>query len=252
MKAITTGVLTICAALVCCLIGASVIWGVAVEAPTFGWAGALAGLAVAYNFGFRGTGWDRRVIAGIAGVFGLASIGSYVTYQDGKEAHARRVAKSEQEAKKHAEVIEQARLAREKADREEAERAEQKKREAAEMVALRKSNPDEYLTRLKAKDMTMWVEEAKVLRPKLYAAHLEQMKRQSESDEYARQMKSPKEYVSLDMTWSKGGFDSVMVANFTIKSTLQFQVRDISIRCTGFGNSGTQCGKELPRIERGR
>ena len=72
------------------------------------------------------------------------------------------------------------------------------------------------------------------------------MRKKAESDEYGRQMRSPKEYVTLDMTWSKGGFDSVMIANFTIKSTLQFQVRDISIRCAGFGNGGTQ----LTRIDR--
>lgn len=84
--------------------------------------------------------------------------------------------------------------------------------------------------------MTMWEEEAKVLRPKLYAAHMEEVRkkaeaearRKAESEEYARQRKSPKDYLTLEMTWTKGGFDTVMLANFTIKSTLQFGVRDIS------------------------
>ncbi len=46
-------------------------------------------------------------------------------------------------------------------------------------------------------------------------------------------------YLTLDFNWSKGGFDAVMIANFTIKSTLQFQVRDIEIACTTAGASGT-------------
>ena len=134
------------------------------------------------------------------------------------------------------------REAREKVTKAAAEQEEQRKREAAEMATLRKINPDEYLLRLKEKDMSSWLDEAKILRPKLFAAHQDEMRRQSELTEYTRQRKSPKDYLTLDFTWSAGGFGSVMVVNFTIKSTLQFPVRDILVRCIGTGNSGTEIG----------
>ena len=116
------------------------------------------------------------------------------------------------------------------------------KAEREELAQLRKSDVEKYLARLKGIDMSKWLDEAKLLSPKTYAAHQEEMRRQSEQSELARQRKWPKDYLTLDFTWTAGGFGAVMVANFTIKSTLQFPVRDIAVRCTGSGNSGTELG----------
>lgn len=39
--------------------------------------------------------------------------------------------------------------------------------------------------------------------------------------------------------WRKGGFKSVMIANFHFKNTGKRTAKDIKILCTGYGNSGT-------------
>lgn len=44
----------------------------------------------------------------------------------------------------------------------------------------------------------------------------------------------------LDYTWDKGGFDSVMEANFTITNGSQYTIKDITIECTHFAKSGTR------------
>lgn len=40
--------------------------------------------------------------------------------------------------------------------------------------------------------------------------------------------------------WRRGGFDTVALLSFTLKSTLSFPVRDVVIGCEGAGNSGTR------------
>lgn len=56
--------------------------------------------------------------------------------------------------------------------------------------------------------------------------------------------KPPKEIamqnVSVDMKWSKGGFDAVMLADLTITNKSIYPVKDIEIKCTHYANSGTQ------------
>jgi len=39
--------------------------------------------------------------------------------------------------------------------------------------------------------------------------------------------------------WYKGGFDTVMFADLTIKNNNDFDIKDITVTCTGAGNSGT-------------
>lgn len=212
-----------------------------------------AGLAVA-AFAAFGSYWtwrrDRRLplVGKWATAVCIFALFSFMFAQTGYWAIGDRLAKIETErAEKSAKAAtEKARIeqeVREKATLAAAEAEAKRKREADEMVALRKSNPDEYLSRLKDKDLATWETEAKALRPKLYAAHLEDLKRQKELAEYTQQRKSPKDYLTLDFTWSAGGFGAVMLANFTIKSTLQFPVKDVLIRCVGSGNSGTELGK---------
>jgi hypothetical protein len=47
-------------------------------------------------------------------------------------------------------------------------------------------------------------------------------------------------YVKLEkFSWSKGGFDNVMIANFSIKNTLPWSIKDITIQCTHSAPSGT-------------
>ena len=116
------------------------------------------------------------------------------------------------------------------------------KAEKEELASLRKTDVEGYLARLKGIDMSKWLDEAKTLSPKTYAAHQEEMRRQSAATELERQRKYPKDYLTLDFTWKAGGFGAVMVADFVVKSTLQFPVRDIAVRCVGSGNSGTELG----------
>lgn len=46
--------------------------------------------------------------------------------------------------------------------------------------------------------------------------------------------------VKVDMNWSTGGFDTVMLADFTITNRSACDVKDFKVRCTLFGNSGTR------------
>jgi hypothetical protein len=46
--------------------------------------------------------------------------------------------------------------------------------------------------------------------------------------------------ITLDVKWSKGGFDNVMLADFTILNPSAYAVKDLEVTCTHFANSGTQ------------
>ncbi len=46
--------------------------------------------------------------------------------------------------------------------------------------------------------------------------------------------------IKLDYSWRKGGFDSVMEANFTITNNSQYNVKDVEITCNHFAKSGTK------------
>jgi hypothetical protein len=151
--------------------------------------------------------------------------------------------------------LEQERLAVETAQRKEMERLEQARREEEQrqelarrdkevLENLKKTNVDQYLVFLKTKDMALWLQEAKTLRPKLYAAHVAEEQRQAEESqkriEISNQKDRPLDYLTLDTALSKGGFDTVLLATFTIKSTLSFPVHDIAVLCRVLGNSGTE------------
>lgn len=41
-------------------------------------------------------------------------------------------------------------------------------------------------------------------------------------------------------SWTKGGFGSVMIANFTVKNPTKYAVKDISVTCTHSAASGTE------------
>jgi hypothetical protein len=57
------------------------------------------------------------------------------------------------------------------------------------------------------------------------------------------QQKSPWKFVSIQKwSWTKGGFDTVMIADFAIKNELPWPVKDITIRCTYNAPSGSQLG----------
>lgn len=43
-------------------------------------------------------------------------------------------------------------------------------------------------------------------------------------------------------SWKKGGFDSIGLMSFTLKNGNDYRVKDISIVCTFYGNSGTELG----------
>src|SRR5436190_1406651 len=51
----------------------------------------------------------------------------------------------------------------------------------------------------------------------------------------------PKTRVSLKtFRWKKGGFDSVMIASFTIQNNNEYAVKDIDVGCRLLANSGTE------------
>lgn len=51
------------------------------------------------------------------------------------------------------------------------------------------------------------------------------------------------EKVDVNIRWSKGGFDNVMIAEVTIKNGSDKAIKDISVLCVLKGNSGTSLGK---------
>jgi hypothetical protein len=178
-----------------------------------------------------GRGVVRRTAAWLSVIYAALALAALFS-QLNNSSTERRLARAEEEQRQQRENTE--RLVREAAEKE-----EQKKRELAELQDLRKTNPDEYLVRLKMIDLPKWVDEAKVLRPKVYAAYQEEVRKQNERAEYAREREAPKDFLTLEHSWRAAGFGNVMVADFTIKSTLLFAVKDITIRCTGYGASGT-------------
>jgi hypothetical protein len=46
--------------------------------------------------------------------------------------------------------------------------------------------------------------------------------------------------VSLNSTWSRDGFGTIMMLDFTIRNDHDYAVKDITIRCNHFGRSGTK------------
>ena len=45
---------------------------------------------------------------------------------------------------------------------------------------------------------------------------------------------------TINFKWSKGGFGSVMEADFTIQNPSNYAIKDIEVTCTHFANSGTE------------
>lgn len=54
--------------------------------------------------------------------------------------------------------------------------------------------------------------------------------------------------LKIDMSWKKGGFDSVMLADFSVENRNDFDVKDIEITCTHSAKSGTTIGKSSRTI----
>ncbi|MDQ3816511.1 MAG: zinc ribbon domain-containing protein, partial [Acidobacteriota bacterium] len=57
-------------------------------------------------------------------------------------------------------------------------------------------------------------------------------------------IESPREaalrQVKIGFKWSKGGFGSVMIADFVIENSSNYIIKDLEVTCTHFANSGTQ------------
>jgi hypothetical protein len=59
-------------------------------------------------------------------------------------------------------------------------------------------------------------------------------------DPRAEVRRNPERYLEISkFSWSKEGFGSVMVAEFSIKNTSDYDLKDISIKCRHSGPSGT-------------
>jgi Sec-independent protein translocase protein TatA len=202
-------------------IGFSIDWN-----PYTGLAGAIgaAGLVVVARRRWAAHTFERRysttllvVVCVVSGILFFAKFDGVFDSQSRTARTLRAIEKTNAEvdrkrAEAHAQKEREEAEARAQEERKEAaaraerEAEEKRKREAAEMVELRKKDPDEYLKRLRAtSDLVKWLDEMKVLRPKQYAAYQEEQKRQSEAAELERQRKSPKDYLTLEFNWTKGG-----------------------------------------------
>jgi len=53
-----------------------------------------------------------------------------------------------------------------------------------------------------------------------------------------------------DFTWGKTGFGSVMEASFTVRNSLPYAVKDIAVKCSLHGESGTEIGRAARTIYR--
>lgn len=54
---------------------------------------------------------------------------------------------------------------------------------------------------------------------------------------------TPHKFLEMkNSSWRAGGFGRVMIASFTIKNPLPFDVRDVGVACEVFGASGTRIG----------
>jgi len=69
-----------------------------------------------------------------------------------------------------------------------------------------------------------------------------QIKKEEEAEEERRRAAMPaKALVEIvKFSWHKGGFDSIMIATFTVKNSSVHDVKDLEITCTHSANSGTE------------
>lgn len=178
------------------LVALALVFRFSIEVPTLALVAASVGLVVTFK------AWSSHRLArwtsAAAILFTLLSATFYVRHVDGIVARERQavakaefnrdeaeVAGAQREAQKQSvreAAAREERLRREAA--EEAARLENDKREAAALATLRKTNPDRYLERIKAKDNDLWLKEARLLRPGLYEAYLKQQKRKQQGVEY--------------------------------------------------------------------
>ena len=49
-----------------------------------------------------------------------------------------------------------------------------------------------------------------------------------------------KEKLKLDSSWRRDGFDLIMMADFTIENSSEYDIKDIKIKCVHYSNSGTE------------
>ncbi len=74
----------------------------------------------------------------------------------------------------------------------------------------------------------------------------------NQSSTYQPTTESPKDaalrQVSIDFKWSKGGFGSVMLADFTITNRSNYTVKDLDVTCTHYANSGTEIDRNSRTI----
>jgi hypothetical protein len=77
--------------------------------------------------------------------------------------------------------------------------------------------------------------------------HIDKVNSVLSAQEYKRLVakvrSAPEDYLRLeDMNWNIGGFGVVMLASFAIKNESPIPIKDILLRCTLYGKSGTSLG----------
>jgi hypothetical protein len=135
-----------------------------------------------------------------------------------------------------------------------------KAKEEQRLAALKRTDPPAYLAALRQKDSERWLSELEALDPAQFSVEVARIERERAEQEQhmSREMKekqerekrrNPERYVELaNFTWSKGGFGSVMEANFVIRNPLEFGVKDIEITCVHAAPSGTEIDRNSRTI----
>lgn len=66
--------------------------------------------------------------------------------------------------------------------------------------------------------------------------------------DYSRDRAVVLSQIDLDISWGRGGFDAVVIADFKIKNKNQFDIKDLVLECVAYGQSGTALGSNKKTI----
>lgn len=136
---------------------------------------------------------------------------------------------------------------------------ETRRRTEAELTQLkaRAKNLDTFAPVVKVEIMTRLAElepgiaaHKKTL--KKVSAEWEKIKAQRAAEELEQEARrNPENYIELtNFDWSKGGFDTVMLATFTLKNTAAVDIKDMLVSCRVYGESGTYLSTRTETVYR--
>lgn len=110
-----------------------------------------------------------------------------------------------------------------------ADRMKALRRDEMNLWAIRGTSPDKYLAILKKDNLPLWLDEAEVMSPSLYKVYLAELA-----------VKDPGQFMDFGWRWDKDeGFGFALIVSFQVTSHLAYPVKDLLVRCVGYGASGT-------------